>query len=273
MNVKKYLNFIKIEHTVFDLPFAYAGMLLANYFNLKIIILLGIASTAARISGMVINRIVDLPLDRENPRTQKRELVTGEISPRKAWSIFFISTTIFIISSFLLNFLAFIFSPILILLFYLYPITKRHKIISHIFLGFSIGIIVIGGYIGTKGIFPTNISVWLLTISVSFWISSFDIIYQNQDRDFDKYHGIKSIPVLYPNRVKEFVFLFYLISLLFLSVFYYLIGLPYLLFIIPIAFLYFYRIKYIDKRDVDFIFRFDIPIPFIILLSLIIKFI
>ncbi|MGC8692345.1 MAG: 4-hydroxybenzoate octaprenyltransferase [Thermoplasmata archaeon] len=271
MKIRKYLHFIKIEHTIFDLPFAYAGMLLYGNLNLRIFLLLTVAATSARVAGMVINRIVDLPLDKLNPRTQRRELVTGEISIKGAWMIFLLSSILFIFSSYLLNLMALIFAPVLIFLFYLYPFTKRIKIISHLFLGFSIGLIVVGGYIGSSGIFPLSIPVWLFMASVSFWIAAFDIIYQNQDRDFDVDHGIKSIPVLYPDRVKNYVFIFYFISLFFLIVFYSFINIFYNVFAILIGFLYFYRIKYINIKDVNYLFMFDIPIPFIVLFSLIIK--
>jgi len=90
-SLKKFLDFIKIEHTVFDLPFAYGGVLLSGIITWKIIILVTIAGITARVSGFTMNRIIDLPLYRLNPKTRKRTLVTGEISMKQAYIILFLS--------------------------------------------------------------------------------------------------------------------------------------------------------------------------------------
>ncbi len=264
--LKKFLDFIRIEHTIFDLPFAYAGVLLSGTITLKIIILVTIAGITARVSGFTMNRILDLPFDRLNPRTRKRALVTGEISIEQAYMILLISSLIFVISAFLLNFLAGILSPLILLLFYLYPKTKKIPVVSHIFLGLSIALIVLAGYVASKASIPYDLNLYLIMIFVAFWIAGFDIIYQFQDYDFDKKMGIKSIPVLLNGRIIFPTFLFYTISLIPLFIF----SLKSLIFLILtsiIAFLLFFRLIYVYKYDVDKLFIiFDSPVPFILMI-------
>jgi 4-hydroxybenzoate polyprenyltransferase len=265
--VKDFLKFVKIEHTVFDLPFAYAGMLLYGKFTIITIILITIAGISARVAGMVINRIEDYSIDKLNPRTRERELVTGKIKFREAYAILLISSIIFELSAIMLNFLSGLFAPLLLLLFYIYPKTKKIPIISHIFLGFSIGVIVIAGYIGASGIIPYDCDVYYLAIFLTFWIGGFDIVYQNQDREFDKTVNIKSIPVILNGKILFPTFIFYLIATFFL-ILYSLGSLWRLFFLIPVILLLYSRLFYIYSWSVDKLFYFDIPIPFLILLSL-----
>lgn len=266
-HLKDFLKFIKIEHTLFDLPFGYAGMILANVITLKIFILITISAIAARIAGMVINRIEDLPLDKINPRTIKRELVMGKISLKEAYAIFIISSLIFELASIMLNTLAGIFAPMILLLFYIYPKTKKIPAISHIFLGFSIGIIVLGGYIGATGMFPSSPYTYYLMTFVSLWIAGFDVIYQNQDREFDENVGIKSIPVLLNGKIIIPTAIFYALSSLFLILFSFQFTVR-IIFAIIIVILLFIRLPFIDKLSIDDLFKFDIPIPFLLLFSL-----
>jgi len=263
--LKKFLDFIKIEHTVFDLPFAYAGVLLSGIITLKIIILVTIAGITARVSGFAMNRIIDLPLDRLNPRTKKRALVTGEITMRQAYIILLISSSIFIISAFMLNILAGILSPLILFLFYLYPKTKKIPVVSHIFLGISIALIVLAGYVASTAKIPYDINLYLIMIFVAFWIGGFDIIYQYQDYVFDKKMGIKSIPVLVNGKIVLPTFIFFTISLIPLYIF----SLKSSIFLILtsiIAFLLYFRLLYVYKFDVDRLFKiFDSPVPFILI--------
>ncbi len=200
-DLREFLKFIRIEHSSFDLPFAYMGVLLAGVFSVKVLILVGIAGISARTSGMIINRLMDLPLDRINPRTAERALVTGKISLREAKAALVASSSIFVIVAFSINTLAGILSPIVILFFYLYPLTKKIHAISHYVLGFSIGLIVLAGYVAGKDAFPGSVRPYLLMIFVSLWISAFDILYQNSDYLFDTSMGMKTIPVLCRGRV------------------------------------------------------------------------
>ncbi|MEL9998580.1 MAG: UbiA-like polyprenyltransferase [Thermoplasmata archaeon] len=264
-----FFKFIKIEHTIFDLPFAYMGMIMYGKFSILTVLLITIAGISARTAGMVMNRIEDYNLDKINPRTSKRELVTGEISFKEAYFILILSSIIFELSAIFLNLLSAIFAPLLLLFFYIYPKTKKLPIISHIFLGFIIGIISIAGYIGASGIIPNVMDVYFLAIFLTFWIGGFDIIYQNQDRDFDKYVGIKSIPVIFNGKILIPLTIFYFISLIFL----FLISFKSIFMIISfiiVAILLFIKFPFLKSWNVDKLFYFDIPVPFLILISLLI---
>ena len=270
MNIKRFLSFVKIEHTVFDLPFAYTGMILYGRFTFITFILITVAGVSARGAGMVINRVEDYDLDRINPRTMKRELVTGEIGFREAYAIILVSSIIFELSAIMLNTLSGLLAPILLFLFYIYPKTKKIPFISHLFLGFTIGVIAIAGYIGASGKIPYLPDVYYMAIFLTFWIGGFDIIYQNQDRLFDEKVGIKSIPVIFKGKIIIPLLTFYIISSIFLFLFSYGHILRLILFI-PAMILLFSRLCFINSWSVDRIFYFDIPIPFLILISIIIE--
>ncbi|MCL5680998.1 MAG: putative 4-hydroxybenzoate polyprenyltransferase [Candidatus Thermoplasmatota archaeon] len=271
-DLREFLKFIRIEHSSFDLPFAYMGVLLAGVFSVKVLILVGIAGISARTSGMIINRLMDLPLDRINPRTAERALVTGKISLREAKAALVASSSIFVIVAFSINTLAGILSPIVILFFYLYPLTKKIHAISHYVLGFSIGLIVLAGYVAGKDAFPGSVRPYLLMIFVSLWISAFDILYQNSDYLFDTSMGMKTIPVLCRGRVDipaVVTFFGALVSFTFFSF-------PSILLIIMVlivAAIITVQMALWRKGDPEFkdkvMMKFNFPIPFIIVSFLI----
>ena len=271
--LKTFLKFIRIEHTIFDLPFVFIGVELAlikmhiSYFPILKVILIVAAAILARISGMTLNRLMDLPLDRENPRTKNRELVTGKIKVSEARAIFIISSILFVLVAFSLNTLAGMLSPVVLLSFYLYPLTKRLPAISHFVLGLSIGIIVIAGYIGISASFPNQWQLYGYSIFTALWIASFDVKYQDQDREFDKTKGIKSIPVLLNGKIILPILMINLASsaILLLSS----LGLvDFILNLVSVAIML-VSIPMMNGNDIDTIFkRFYLPIPFIILLGL-----
>lgn len=269
-NLVPFLKFIRIEHTIFDLPFAYAGVIMAGVFTPRVFFLISLAAVSARVSGMSINRITDLPADKENPRTRKRQLVTGEISLRGAYVITITSSLSFILFAFLLNAMAGILSPLIILLFYTYPRTKKYPGISHIIIGLSIGLIVLAGYVGATGTFPLFFAPYLLTLFVTLWIAGFDILYQNQDREFDRRLGVKSIPVLLNGNILFPTLVFYVTSAAVLVSFSIKSEILAILSLPAILLLF---LRFADlKRPVDSIFlRFDVPIPFLILLGLVLS--
>jgi 4-hydroxybenzoate polyprenyltransferase len=170
----------------------------------------------------------------------------------------------------MLNTLSGLLAPILLFLFYIYPKTKKIPFISHLFLGFTIGVIAIAGYIGASGKIPYLPDVYYMAIFLTFWIGGFDIIYQNQDRLFDEKVGIKSIPVIFKGKIIIPLLTFYIISSIFLFLFSYGHILRLILFI-PAMILLFSRLCFINSWSVDRIFYFDIPIPFLILISIIIE--
>lgn len=271
-DLKEFLKFIRIEHSLFDLPFAYIGVLLAGVFSIRVLILVGIAGVAARTSGMIINRLIDLPLDRKNPRTFDRALVTGKITLNEAKIALVISTSTFIIVAFSINLLAGLLSPLVILFFYLYPLTKKVPVISHYVLGFSIGLIVLAGYVAAKDAFPKSITPYLLMLFVSLWISAFDILYQNSDYHFDMSMGMKTIPVLTKGRVDAPAAATYLAALISIAIF----AFPkflLLLMVFIVGIIIMIQMALWRKHNPEFqdkgMMKFNFPIPFIIVFFLI----
>ncbi len=270
-NLKEIIKFIKIEHTIFDLPFAYMGLVLSGFFTIRVIVIVGIAATLARVSGMTMNRIMDLPLDSKNPRTRGRALVSGKITLREAKIILAVSSVLFVISAFSLNILAGILSPVILFLFYLYPITKKISGISHYVLGFSIGSILLAGFIASKDSFPINPKFYFFMIFISLWIAGFDILYQYQDYLFDSTEGIKSLPVIFKGRITMPLAINYIIALLFLFIFS--IG-NFLLVIASSAVSIIIIIEIFTWKNYDSDTQFklyNIPVPFILFVFLILN--
>lgn len=200
--MKKYLRFVKIEHTLFSLPIIFAGTLLALS-QISASLTIGeffwilLAATSARAAGFGLNRIIDRKLDAKNPRTQSRELPSGEISLSSAWTFVIIASLVFIFSAGMLSLLCLLLSPIPLILFWLYPYLKRWTIWSHLGLGIAWGIAPLGGYLA---VYPhTNpwgqlLPAMLLALFCIFWVAGFDVIYALLDEEFDKKAELFSIP-------------------------------------------------------------------------------
>lgn len=196
--VKHYINLIKFEHSIFSLPFIYSGAIIVNNTipSLWLMILITIAGISARTSAMTINRIIDIEIDRRNPRTSSRELPAGKISLSKAYILTVISFSILMLSAFLINFLVFYLAPILVLLFVVYPYLKRYTKFAHFFLGFILGISPIAGALSVTGSFDISrlLGPAFMGLAVMFWVAGFDIIYSLLDVDSDKKQGLHSFP-------------------------------------------------------------------------------
>jgi 4-hydroxybenzoate polyprenyltransferase len=185
---------IKFSHSVFALPFAFTGALLAargipSFMKIFWIVM---AMVAGRSAAMGLNRIIDRKIDAANPRTSQREIPAGEVNLREATVFIAISITIFIFSAFMLNPLCLKLSPLAIAIFFLYPYTKRFTWLSHLVLGVSIAAAPVGAWIAIKGTF--DIDIIPLALAVIFWLAGFDILYALQDMDFDRTFGLFSIP-------------------------------------------------------------------------------
>ena len=195
------LRFIRIEHTLFSLPFAYLGALYASrLLSLREILLIFLAVFGLRIAAMSYNNIADLDIDRLNPRTRYRPLITGLVSLRIAWLIVLVGSALYFISAYFLNIYAFILSPILWVLAVSYPYAKRIHWLPHLHLGLVLGMVVLGGYVAVEGTIATSllqliISVpWLYVLSISLWVAGFDTYYAILDLEFDKEYNIGSLP-------------------------------------------------------------------------------
>jgi len=197
--INKYLSLVKFAHTVFALPFALVGYSIAasekNYFSTLTLILVILCMIFARNAAMAFNRLVDKEIDSINQRTSNREIPTGAIKTKQAIIFIIFNSIMFVFTTYFLNEnkLAFYLSPIALFLILGYSYTKRFTALSHIILGFGLGLAPIGAYIAVKGEFST-IPLYISAL-VIFWVSGFDIIYSLQDYNFDKKLKLKSIPV------------------------------------------------------------------------------
>jgi 4-hydroxybenzoate polyprenyltransferase len=196
---REFLNFIKFEHTIFALPFAYLGMLLAaqGWPTWYQFIWITIAMVAARTLAMSSNRIADRWIDARNPRTAQRPLITGSISSRTAWAGTLASGFVLAWAAWMLGSLTFILLPVAIVFLVGYSFTKRFTWISHFVLGFTDGLAPVGAWVAIRGSLFTaqDFPAWILLGVVTFWIGGFDIIYACQDVDFDRQEGLQSVPV------------------------------------------------------------------------------
>ena len=193
--INNYLEFIQFKHTVFALPFALCSYILVSVkigFQISELVLILLALVSARIFGMSINRIFDVNIDKKNPRTLNRGLISGSISFKGAYALALISLLIFYLVIINFNINALYLSPIVIILFLIYPLTKRFTFLCHYFLGLVYLIAPPAVEIALTGRFSTE--TLFLGISGFFWVSGFDLIYAILDIDFDKENNIHSIP-------------------------------------------------------------------------------
>jgi 4-hydroxybenzoate polyprenyltransferase len=189
------LRMIKFEHTLFALPFAFLGAILAAN-GLPAawqIFWITIAMIGARSAAMTFNRIIDLKFDAENPRTANRELPTGKLTLRFAWMFLVFSIIIFEIASYALNDLTLKLSPVALISILGYSYAKRFTSLSHLLLGWALAISPTAAWIAVRGKIDSEIPL-LLSLFVMMWTAGFDIIYACQDFEFDRKRGLYSIP-------------------------------------------------------------------------------
>jgi 4-hydroxybenzoate polyprenyltransferase len=189
---------IKFEHSVFALPFALTGALLAaratrhGWPSLGQILWIVAAMVAARSAAMTMNRIADVRYDRENPRTKQRALATGSLSLRFAWLFTLVAVAIFFVAAWQLNPLALKLAPLAIAILFFYSYTKRFTSWSHLFLGFSLGISPAAAWIAITG--SLDLRMLILCAAVTLWVGGFDVLYACQDVDYDQRAGLFSVP-------------------------------------------------------------------------------
>jgi 4-hydroxybenzoate polyprenyltransferase len=193
-NLRVTLEMIKWEHSVFALPFALCGaMLAANGLpTVPQLTWIIVAMVAARSAAMAFNRLADVHLDAANPRTQTRALPSGTLTPGFVSAFVVISAAIFVLAASQLSRLAFLLSPVALAVVLLYSYTKRFTRWSHLVLGLALGIAPAAAWIAVRNSLDTRIL--LLTAAVTFWVGGFDVLYSCQDHDFDREQGLHSIP-------------------------------------------------------------------------------
>jgi 4-hydroxybenzoate polyprenyltransferase len=194
----RYANLVKLPHTLFALPFAMVGVVLASYVKRvtpATILWVAIAFTSARFAAMAFNRIVDRRLDALNPRTSSREIPVGLIGVRAAGIAVLVSSAVFLVSAWKLNRLCLALSPVALAWVLGYSYTKRFTRWAHVVLGLGLAIAPVGGYLAVTGAWSDPWWMLLvLAVGVMTWVAGFDVLYALQDIAFDRQTGLHSIP-------------------------------------------------------------------------------
>jgi 4-hydroxybenzoate polyprenyltransferase len=195
----RYVNFVKLPHTVFALPFALLGLVVGSRevaVTWRILGLVVVAFTCARFVALGFNRIADRELDAKNPRTRARELPSGRLTLRQAWSAVALAAALFLWTAWALNPLCFALAPPALVFIATYSYAKRFTHWSHLWLGLADGIAVPAGYLAVTGRWSEP--WWLLPVgalAVTFWVGGFDVFYALQDEAFDRAERLASLVV------------------------------------------------------------------------------
>jgi len=196
--IRTVLEMIKFEHSVFALPFALTGALLAaratrhGWPSLGQVLWIVVAMVAARSAAMTMNRIADLRYDRENPRTKQRALATGALSLQFAWLFTLVAVAAFFAAAWQLNPVALKLAPLAMAILFFYSYTKRFTNWSHLFLGFALGISPAASWIAITG--SLDWRMLILCAAVTLWVGGFDVLYACQDVEYDQQAGLFSVP-------------------------------------------------------------------------------
>jgi len=195
----RYVNFVKLPHTIFALPFALLGVIVGSYqqpVTWRVALLVVLAFTAARFVAMGFNRIADRWIDARNPRTQGRELPAGRLTVSQAWVAVVTAMVVFLWCAWALNPLSAALAPVALIWTAAYSYTKRFTDWSHLWLGGALAIAPVGGYVAVTGAWSDP---WWLLVLIAFavmcWVAGFDIFYALQDEAFDRSQGLRSLVV------------------------------------------------------------------------------
>lgn len=193
--LKTTLAMIKFEHTLFALPFAFLGAILAanGLPPWRQILWITVAMIGARSAAMTFNRIVDRDIDAANPRTANREIPSGKLSIGFAWAFLYVSIAIFELASYMLNWLTFALSPVALLFVLGYSYAKRFTAFAHMLLGVALAISPSAAWIAVRGNLFDEVPI-LLSLFVLMWTAGFDVLYACQDYEYDRKAGLRSIP-------------------------------------------------------------------------------
>ncbi|HEV8345208.1 MAG TPA: UbiA-like polyprenyltransferase [Vicinamibacterales bacterium] len=190
-----YGSFVRFSHSVFALPFALAGALLASRHVAVTWPAIGwivVAMVSARSAAMGFNRLVDARLDALNPRTAARELPRGVMSRREAIAFVLASSSVFVYAAFRLSPLCFALAPVALAIVFWYSLAKRYTTWTQLFLGLAMAVAPVGGWLAVGG--RGGWEPWLLALAIGTWVGGFDVLYACQDLEFDRSHGLRSIP-------------------------------------------------------------------------------
>ena len=190
-----FARLVKVEHSVYALPFAYVGAFLAaeGLPTWSQLLWITVAMVGARSAAMALNRLIDAGIDARNPRTAEREIPSGRLGLREVLVFTLVSTALLVLAAFNLSPLCRYLWPIPLAAFVLYPYTKRVTWACHYFLGLTLGLAPAAAWVAVTGTVASQ--AWLLFLAVGLWVGGFDVIYAIFDLDFDRAHGLHSVPV------------------------------------------------------------------------------
>jgi 4-hydroxybenzoate polyprenyltransferase len=193
-----YLSFVRFSHSVFALPFALTGALLAwreQPFSWMQVAWIVVCMVSARSAAMGFNRLVDARMDALNPRTAMRELPRGLLSKPEATAFVVVASAVFVFGASRLSTLCLALAPVALVIVFWYSLAKRFTTYTQMFLGLSLAIAPVGGWLAAGG--RGGAEPWLLGLAIGLWVGGFDILYACQDVDFDRKQGLRSIPVTF----------------------------------------------------------------------------
>src|SRR5688572_4665461 len=194
--IASYLSFVRFSHSVFALPFALTGALLAwreQPFSWAQVAWIVVCMVSARSAAMGFNRLVDARFDALNPRTAMRELPRGVLTTMEAVLFVVVSSIVFVAGAAQLGPLCLLLSPVGLVIVFWYSLAKRYTSYTQLFLGLAMAVAPVGGWIAAGG--QGGAEPWLLGLAIGLWVGGFDILYACQDLEFDRAHGLRSIPV------------------------------------------------------------------------------
>lgn len=249
------LTMIKFEHTLFALPFAFLGAILAknglpDWWQ---ILWITVAMFGARSAAMTFNRIVDRDIDAKNPRTASREIPSGKLSLGFAWAFLYVSIAIFVLAAYALNWLTFALSPVALLFVLGYSYAKRFTAFAHVLLGVALAISPSAAWIAVRGDLMDELPI-LLSVLVLMWTAGFDVLYACQDLEFDRKAGLRSIPARFGIRNSLWIArLFHVQAFIVLLLVYYVSDLGWLAFagVIAVGGLLFYQHTLVKANDLS----------------------
>jgi 4-hydroxybenzoate polyprenyltransferase len=196
VRIATYFSFVRFGHSVFALPFALAGaMLAARHVGITWAVVgwIAVAMVAARSAAMGFNRLVDARLDALNPRTAARELPRGAMTAREAIAFVTVASAVFVAAAWRLNTVCLLLSPVALAIVFWYSLAKRVTTWTQLFLGLAMAVAPVGGWLAVGG--RGGWEPWLLALAIGAWVGGFDVLYACQDLEFDRAHGLHSIPV------------------------------------------------------------------------------
>ena len=253
--LKTTLAMIKFEHTLFALPFAFLGAILAangipTWWQ---ILWITVAMVGARSAAMTFNRIVDRDIDAKNPRTANREIPSGKLSVGFAWAFLYVSIGLFLLASYSLNWLTFALSPVALICVLGYSYAKRFTAFAHLILGLALAISPSAAWIAVRGTLYDEVPI-LLSVLVLMWTAGFDVLYACQDFEFDRKAGLRSIPAKFgiKNSLK-IARLFHAQAFVVLVILYFVTGLgwPALVGVIAVGALMIYQHSLVKANDLS----------------------